>query len=115
MQGPINFLRQFSADTLDQRKRVDPGIAHALQSAEVLQQHFAAFGADVGNVFERGMEPCFAAFCAVPGDGEAVGLVADTLNEVKPWVVFGEFQFSAIGKYQRLKSWLAGFTLGHAE
>ena len=80
MQGPINFLRQFSADTLDQRKRVDPGIAHALQPAEVFQQHFAALGADVSDVFERGMEPSFATFGAVPGDREAVRFVADVLD-----------------------------------
>ena len=90
MQGAINGFRQFSADTVDSSKRIDSGIAHTLQAAEVFKQLFAALGADSGDVFQGGLHARFAAFGAVAGDGEAVRFVAHLLDQVKAGMVFGQ-------------------------
>ncbi len=62
---------------------VGGGLLDAADGAEVLEQALAGAGADAGDGVELGVAVAdFAAF-AVVGDGEAMALVADLLDEME--------------------------------
>src|SRR5579863_6216915 len=58
-----------------------PGTHHALQPPEVLEQGAALGGAQARHDFQHRLVVAPGAFAPMAGDGEAVGLVADSLNE----------------------------------
>ena len=59
------------------------GLADAADAAEVFQQALAGARADAGDGVEFGVAVAHLAALAVIGDGEAVGLVADLLDQVQ--------------------------------
>ena len=98
MEGPsaqrlINPLRQFALDAGHPGKVFHPGIAHALQSAEMFQQRLALLGPNAGDLFKAGVGAGLAASGAVAGDGETVGFVPDGLDQVQSRAVAGQAAF----------------------
>ena len=59
------------------------GLLDAAEGAKVLEQALAGAGANAGDVVEFGVAVAHLTALAVVGDGEAVGLVADLLDEMK--------------------------------
>ena len=64
-------------------KSVDPGAHHSLQSAEMPQQRAALGRPEPGHDLEHRLVVAPRALAAVPGDGEAMRLVADALDEAR--------------------------------
>ena len=62
---------------------VGGGDADAADAAEVLEEALAGAGADAGDGVEFGLAVAHLAAFAVVGDGEAVGFIADLLDEVE--------------------------------
>ena len=62
---------------------VGVGLADAADAAEVFQQALAGARADAGDGVQFGVAVAHLAALAVVGDGEAVGFVADLLDEVQ--------------------------------
>ena len=60
---------------------------HPLQAAEMRQQPLAPLGADAADLLQRRGHARLAAARAVAGDGEAVRLVADRLDQVQAGIV----------------------------
>src|SRR5688500_2744869 len=86
VQMPVDTLRERPADTGDLRDVVHRGGLHAAQAAEVLDERLAALGADPADLVQHGGGAGFAAPRPVPDHRKAVGLVADLLDQVQPWV-----------------------------
>ena len=70
-----------AADPRRRGQLVDGRLANALDAAEVTEQLALAARADARDVGERGAEREAAAAVAVEADGEAVGLVAQLLQD----------------------------------
>ncbi len=62
---------------------VDGGLLDAADRAEMGNEAFAGGVADAGDAEEFGVAVAHFAALSVVGDGEAVGFVADALNEVE--------------------------------
>ncbi len=62
---------------------VGGGLLDAADGAEVLEEALAGAGADAGDGVELGVAVADLAAFAVVGDGEAVALVADLLDEME--------------------------------
>ena len=75
-------LRQFAADAVHPGDVLDPGPGQAAHAPERLQQLLPPLGADPADLLQdrggAGLGPALA----VAGDGEAMGLVADLLDQV---------------------------------
>src|SRR5215218_10294787 len=65
-------------------------LAHPLHAAEGLDQQLAAAGTDAGQLVEAAVESAGGAAAPVARDGEAVGLVADLLEQAQAGVVAPE-------------------------
>ena len=70
------------ADAFDLLEVLDTGFAHGFDRAEVVEQPLLVAFADAGNLVERAAQGAFAPLLAVVGDGEAVGFVAYTLQQI---------------------------------
>ena len=73
-------------------------LADALERLEVLEQHGARLGADAGDVVEGALHLALAALLAVEGDGEAVGLVAQALDDVQRLAVLVDVEGHAVAR-----------------
>ncbi len=73
------------------------------------QQGAFAGGADAGDFIEFGGDEFFAAAGAVGGDGEAVGFVAQALQEIQHRVARGELEGGAAG---HVEPFAAGIAVG---
>src|SRR6185295_17242658 len=67
-------------------------LAHLLQAAEAGEQQLAPPGADAGQLVELAVQGARVAAAPVAGDGEAVRLVADLLQQAEAVVVAPEPQ-----------------------
>src|SRR5690554_1877394 len=83
MQGSIYLFCQFFADAGRLGDLHGAGASQLLQAAEVFQQLSASFRTHPGDSFEGGGVSGLAAALAVAGNGEAVRLVANMLNQVQ--------------------------------
>src|SRR5690554_6748315 len=83
MQGAMNRLGQGVADAGHPGQLLAAGLPDALQAAEEAQQLPAALGAHAEDALQGGGAPNLVAAGAVAGDGEAVSLVADMLDQVQ--------------------------------
>ena len=83
MQGFEYSPCQRTADAWHARQFLLAGATHTLQATEVRQQRSAACGADAWNFLQRRLDCGLLPAPAVPGDGEAVRLVANLLNQVR--------------------------------
>ncbi len=83
MQAGINRLGKLFTDAGSFGDLVDAGAVELLQAAEMFQQVAAALGPDPGDVLQARGAPGLAAPGAMAGDGEAVGFIADLLDQVQ--------------------------------
>lgn len=81
MEADVDGFRGFSGD--DGGEGFDVGLFDAAEAAEVLEEAGAGAGSDAGDGEEFGVAVAHFAALAVIGDGEAVRLVADALDEVQ--------------------------------
>src|SRR5690554_7843831 len=79
----MNRLGQGVADAGHPGQLLAAGLPDALQAAEEAQQLPAALGAHAGDALQGGGAPNLVAASTVAGDGEAVSLVADMLDQVQ--------------------------------
>jgi len=79
----VNLLGQRPVDTLDPGQVLDAGPGHLADAAQLLQQLLAPPRSDPGNLLQRRGGPRAGTPLAMPGDGEAVGLVPDLLDQVQ--------------------------------
>ncbi len=84
LQVVFDALGDFRGDTRRGGQLLEGGLADGLQRAKVAEQPLAARRADAGDFIQHGGHAEFGALLAVGGDGKAVGLVADALDEVEP-------------------------------
>src|SRR2546427_2122366 len=87
MELLVDFFRELATDPLDLRQVLDARAHDALQAAEPREQLLAAFGADPGNALQRRSGAPLGASRPVPGDGEAMRLVANPLDQVQSGVI----------------------------
>src|SRR5713101_7294596 len=87
MELPVDLFGELAADALDLRQVLDARADHALQPAEPRQQLPAALDADSGDALQGGSRAAPGAARTVAGDGEAVRLVADSLDQVQAGMV----------------------------
>src|SRR5260221_11212562 len=87
MQLLVDALGQGAADPLDASQILDTRSQHPLKSTEVLEEPLAPARPDRGNFFQARGGARLAAARAVPGDREAVRLVADLLDQVQRGMV----------------------------
>ncbi|MNY70516.1 hypothetical protein D3C86_2086660 [compost metagenome] len=83
MQAGINRLGKLFTDAGGFGDFIDTGAAELLQAAEMFQQVAAALGPYPGHIFKAGNSTGLATAGAVAGDSEAVGFVADLLDQVQ--------------------------------
>src|SRR5690606_7910289 len=102
MQGRIDSPGERLVHALDLGDLLDPGRPQARQAAEMAQQGGAAARADAGDVFEAAGGTRLLAPAAMAGDGEAVGLVADLLDELQAQRGGARPQLAAVGQQQAL-------------
>src|SRR5919109_3269880 len=88
----IDALGERPADALDLGDVVDRRRLHATQAAEVLDQRLATLRADARYFIEHGRGAALAAARAVADHREAMGFVADRLDEVQRRVRRRELQ-----------------------
>src|SRR5437588_3290989 len=67
----------------DRLQVLEAGLLHGRDAAQVLQQALLPSGPEAGDVVDGALGHALAAELAVIGDGEAVGLIADALQEVE--------------------------------
>src|SRR4030095_12961682 len=79
----IDGLRHLGANAGHALEILAAGARHSLGRTEVLEQRTFACWADTGDFVERVEAQRLAALGAMGADGKAVGLVAQTLHEVK--------------------------------
>src|SRR6202521_1359482 len=83
----VDALGELAADALDASQILDTRSQHALKSPEVLQQSLAPARPHGGNLLQARGGALLAASRAMPGDREAMRLVADLLDQVQRRVV----------------------------
>ena len=81
MECVVDFLCFGATDVL--RKGLARLLLDGVEAAKLFEQGGDCFGADVGDGFELAGQGLAAAGVAVEGDGEAVGFVADGLEELQ--------------------------------
>src|SRR5262249_36081510 len=106
MELPEDLLGELAADALDLGEVLDARAHDALQAAEAGEKLLAPLRADSRDALERRRGAALRAPRAVPGDGEAVRLVADVLDQVQAWVV-GSEPHGAVADPQLLQAGLA--------
>ena len=82
MQSAEYFFSQQAADTGDAGKLLNPGLAHALQAAKVIQQGASAPGANSWYAFQFGPGCRLLPLTAMPGDGETMRFITNLLDQV---------------------------------
>src|SRR5215831_10567957 len=87
MELPVDLLGELAADAFDLGEVLDARAHHPFQAPEPGQQLLAPLRAHAGDALERGGGAALGAPRAVPGDGEAVRLVADVLDQVQPGMI----------------------------
>jgi len=119
MDLPKSFLSQFAADAGHTTQIFDARIRNTLQSAEMPQQFAATFGTDARDTFQRRFAAFFVAARGVTGDGEAVRLVADVLDQMQRRRIARQHKLirrtSGTRQDQHLQPRLAICTLGDAD
>src|SRR5213082_2216925 len=83
MQVIINTSRQRRADSRHLREICHSGAHHALQSAEVLQERPPPGGPESRDHLQHRLVVTAGTLAAMTGDREAVGLVADSLDQAR--------------------------------
>src|SRR5438046_6448268 len=83
MQVIINTSRQRRADSSHLREIDHSGAHHALQSAEVLQERPPPGGPESRDHLQHRLVVTAGTLAAMTGDREAVGLVANSLDETR--------------------------------
>src|SRR5712692_1763973 len=114
MELPVDLFGELAADALDLRQVLDARADHALQPAEPRQQLPAALDADSGDALQGGSRAAPGAARTVAGDGEAVRLVADSLDQVQAGMV-GRKPHRALADPQLLETRLSLRPLGDAD
>src|SRR5215831_4012061 len=114
MELPVDFLSELAADAFDLGQVLDASAHHALETSESGQQLLAPLRPDAGDAFERGGRAALGAPCTMPGDREAVRLVADMLDQVQAGMV-GRQPEGALADPQLLQPGLALGALGDAD
>src|SRR5262249_687770 len=114
MELPVDLLRELAADAFDLGQVLDARAHHALESSEARQQLLAPLRAHAGDALERGRGAGLGAPRAVPGDREAVRLVADVLDQVETGMI-GRQPERTLADPQLLQPGLALRTLGDAD
>ena len=79
----VYVFRQLAADPANPDQVIDARVDDALQTAELSQQLPAPFGSETGNVFEARCATCLCASRPMPGNREAMRLVANLLDQVQ--------------------------------
>src|SRR2546428_2961894 len=114
MELPVYLFGELAADAFDLRQVLDARADHALQPAEPRQQLPAALGADPGDALQGGSRAAPGAARTVAGDGEAVRLVADSLDQVQAGMV-GRKPHRALPDPQLLETRFSLRPLGDAD
>src|SRR5262245_19637327 len=87
MELPVDLFGELAADAFHLGQVLDARSHHALEPAEPGEQLPAPLRADAGDAFERRRGAALGAPRAVSGDGEAMRLFVDLLDQVQPGVV----------------------------
>src|SRR4051794_4456742 len=112
----MNALGERSAHAGHLADLVDTGRDQALQPAEMRQQLLPPLGADAVDALQNRRAARTTAPVAMAGDGEAMRLVTNLLDQMESGMIGGETQrLLATGDDQLLEARLALFTLGNAD
>src|ERR1700689_4204370 len=79
----VNPPRRFGADAFDLHQVGDRGALDGFERAEVMQQRAFARRSDAGDLLQAGLAHVARAPGAMRADGEAMGLVAQPLDEIE--------------------------------
>jgi hypothetical protein len=116
MQRRVNFLGQFPADSRNCCQLVNPGIGDSLQAAKTGNQCLAPLGSDAADLFQARTARSLATPRAMPGNGKAVCLVTDFLNQMQGGMFRGNCNGSRpSAKTSVSRPGLRAFALGDAE
>src|SRR5688572_14483453 len=116
MKVAIDTLGERAADAFDLGDVVDRRSLHPAQAAEVLDQRLAALRADARDLVQHRGGARLAAARTVAEHREAVGLVADLLDEMQAGVRRRQLQGARLGlEDQLLLAGLAPRPLGDAD
>ena len=111
----MNRFGHCCRDAINQLEIGQPGPADRLGRAEMGQQRPFARRADAGNLVERCGADGFRAFRPVDANGESVGLVAQTLNEIEAGAAKGQGEGALTGGVEFLLAGVAVDALGDAK
>ena len=92
----MQALGKFLSDAFDLLDFPYGGLLQFWQGLEVLKEFFAAFGTETGTLVECGFTDSFASQLGVEGVGEAVGFVAESLEETQGWVSAWELEIVTV-------------------
>src|SRR5579862_1717398 len=79
----VNPPRRFGTDAFDLHQVGDRGALDGFQRAEVMQQRAFARRSDAGDLLQAGLAHIAGATRPMRADGEAMGLVAQPLDEIE--------------------------------
>src|SRR5690606_6082400 len=116
MQGSIYLCCQFFADTGCLGNFHGAGAGQLLEATKVLEQLPPPLWPYPGDTFQGGCITGLAAPLAVAGDGKAVRLVADMLDEMQRGGMAWQYQFIVrVVQVQGFHTRLAGNAFGYAQ
>ncbi len=112
MEVVVDGLRHGLADAVHGLEVREAGFGDALGRAEAVQQGAFALGSDAGDLVELGGYQGLGAARPVAADGEAVGLVAQALQEIADGAVRRHQERLAAGQMDALAPGIALGPLG---
>ena len=112
MKERINPPRGFRADTIDLYQIRDRSALDRLERAEVVEQRALARWANAGDLLQAGLAQIARPARAVRTDGEAMRLVAQTLDKIKHGITRRQAKRLAAGHKERFAASVAIRTFG---